>query len=70
MLEFVSIKNIDLKYFAITYILGEQECIYFLISADITTAVNYFLFKVSNSPIPITEKDIVKIRTFEIMNPN
>lgn len=66
----ISIRNMDLKYYVITYLIGKQECIYFIVSSDQETAINHFLLKTKNSNYDINMDSIVNVRALDFINPN
>lgn len=69
-MESISIRNMELKYYAITYLMHDQECLYFIVTSSEKSAVIYFILQAKKSGIDIDFKDIVKVKAIDIINPN
>lgn len=69
-MESISIRNMNLKYYAITYLMYDQECLYFVVTSSEKSAVIYFILQAKKSGIDIDFKDIVKVKAIDIINPN
>lgn len=64
----VSIRNMKFKYYVIKYLVGEQECVYFLVNTSETLAIENFINQIKKSKLEID--GIMSINEIEIMNPN
>ena len=64
----VSIRNMKFKYYVIKYLVGEQECVYFLVNTSETLAIENFINQIEKSKLEID--GIMSINEIEIMNPN
>ena len=64
----VSIRNMKFKYYVIKYLVGEQECVYFLVNTSETLAIENFINQIEKTKLEID--GIMSINEIEIMNPN
>lgn len=69
-MESISIRNMDLKYYVIDYLIDQQKCIYFIVSSNRDVAVDHFLNKAQKISFNITKKNIINVRTLDFINPN
>jgi hypothetical protein len=64
----VSIRNMKFKYYVIKYLVGEQECVYFLVNTSETLAIENFINQIEKTKLEID--GIMSINEIEILNPN
>jgi hypothetical protein len=69
-MDSISIRDKKLKYYVITYFWNEKENVYFIISTNETTALNYFFMQSLLVGVLLKREDILNIKELEIMNPN
>jgi hypothetical protein len=67
-MESISIRNMNLKYYYIKYLVGQQECVYFIVSTSETLAIGNFIAQIKKAKLEID--GIMSINEIEIMNPN
>lgn len=66
----ISIRNISLKYFVITYLLDNKKNIFFIIGSDEISALSYFFVEAFKNKLIIGPEQILSIKALELMNPN
>ena len=69
-MDSISIRNVSLKYFVITYLLNDKKNVFFILSSDEMTALTYFFVEVAKNEIIIRANQIVSVKALELMNPN
>ena len=69
-MEHISIRNMDLKYYVITYLFKEQENVYFIVSSSQKTAISYFILQARKNGLDINLEEIIKVNAIEIANSN
>jgi hypothetical protein len=69
-MESISIRNKKLKYYVIMYFWNEKENVYYIISTNETTALNYFFVENLLIGILLKREDILSIKELDMMNPN
>lgn len=66
----ISIRNISLKYFVITYLLDNKKNVFFILSSDEISALTYFFIEAVKNKLIVKSDQIISIKALEIMNPN
>lgn len=69
-MEPISIRNLKLKYYVITYYWNNKDNIYSIISTDEIVALTYFVSQSFSSGMALSKENILDIKELEIMNPN
>jgi len=69
-MDSISIRNVSLKYFVITYLLNDKKNVFFILSSDEMTALTYFFVEAAKNQIIIRANQIVSVKALELMNPN
>lgn len=69
-MEPISIRNMNLKYYVITYLFKEQEHVYFIVSSSQKTAISYFILQTRKNGLDINLEEIIKVNAIEIVNSN
>ena len=69
-MEPISIRNLKLKYYVITYFWNNKDNIYSIISTDEIVALTYFVSQSFSSGMTLSKENILDIKELEIMNPN
>lgn len=69
-MEPISIRNLKLKYYVITYYWNNKDNIYSIISTDEIVALTYFVSQSFSSGVVLSKENILDIKELEIMNPN